>query len=79
MSYRENVEKAGNAKVPKRLIYFRGMGFHIASKPKMTFLDIDGVSEGQFQQVLESNEKSTCKSELESIKGKYAIAPYYRG
>lgn len=52
MGYRRMAEKKGAADVaPKRIIFYRGWYFHI-SKLCLPQTWIDGVSEGQFEQVL---------------------------
>lgn len=54
MGYRRAAEKKGSADVaPKRIIFYRGWYFHISNLPLLKPQTwIDGVSEGQFEQVL---------------------------
>jgi len=51
IGYRSSQEKQANPN-PKRLIFYRGMTFVIFAQLRLTRY-LDGVSEGQFQQVLD--------------------------
>jgi hypothetical protein len=54
MRYREIAERkgAGNA-APKRIIFYRGQLFSVNAPSVFNSIFADGVSEGQFKQVLE--------------------------
>jgi eukaryotic translation initiation factor 2C len=56
MRYREVMEKkAGGSAAPKRIIFYRGSSLfpHVYIGFRLIFFVVDGVSEGQFKQVLE--------------------------
>ena len=52
MGYRKSIEKKANL-APKRLIFYRGMSFHCIIERTRNSQFLDGVSEGQFQTVLD--------------------------
>ena len=56
MRYREVMEKkAGGSAAPKRIIFYRGSYLfpYVYIRFRLIILCVDGVSEGQFKQVLE--------------------------
>jgi hypothetical protein len=53
MKYRDKVEKKGANTAPKRIIFYRGWLFEYSLACLNASVYIDGVSEGQFSQVLE--------------------------
>ena len=51
--YGKDIEKRPGNPDPKRLIFFRGKPFHLFECSTVLIMRVDGVSEGQFQQVLD--------------------------
>lgn len=56
MGYRREKERAKNP-APKKLIFFRGVLCHLSWVARMLMFVVDGVSEGQFDQVLQTGEQ----------------------